>query len=158
MQVDAHEPREGFEVDEFDFDGVRVGEDGLDAAVLLAVAGETALGVEEWLDGLDEFLCCIFGRLGFGFGKDKGEFVVWWECVASRHAVLVFDFDSSVGSVHHAGVGDVKTHRGYVCVGQGASSFHRTAEDLSKSPILPVKVIGWEAVVFIMVRLGGVAD
>ena len=49
MHVGFHEPRESFEVDEVD--GISrgwVGEESLDTAAFLAVAGESARGVEKW--------------------------------------------------------------------------------------------------------------
>ena len=57
MEVGFHEPREGFEVDEFDGRSCGwVGEESLDTAALLAVACERARGVKERLRDVVESL------------------------------------------------------------------------------------------------------
>jgi hypothetical protein len=43
-------------------------------------------------------------------------------------------------------------------IGKRACAFHGAAEYLRKRPVLAVEVVGWEAVVVVMVWLGGVAD
>lgn len=158
MEVYAHEPGEGFEVDEFDFHGVGVGENGLDTAVFLTVAGETALCVEERLYGLDEFLCCFVWGFGLGFGEHEGEFVFGRECVASGHAVFVLDFGRPFGRIDDARIGDLKAHGWQFGVGEGACAFHWAAKYLRKGPVLAVEMVGWEAVLVIVVGLGRVAD
>lgn len=85
VQVGFHEPGEGLEVDERDgVGGGGVGDEGLHATALLAVAGEGAGGVEwGWFKR-------VKGRVRL-LREDDFERVIRGKCEATGSASCVFD-------------------------------------------------------------------
>ena len=78
VQVGFHEPREGFQVYEFDGVGERgVSDDGLDAAPFLAVAIDGASSKEGWAR-VHKPGCHLLR------GKEKIEVMAYWKLVATK--------------------------------------------------------------------------